>query len=44
MENGCDTCVENMTGAGFLESTSDLPFDACIRVKETISFTDSIKG
>jgi molybdopterin molybdotransferase len=30
-------CVEIMTGAQFPESSSDTPFDACIKIEDTIS-------
>jgi molybdopterin molybdotransferase len=36
-ENGAYPCVEIMTGAQFPVSTSAMPFDACVKIEDTIS-------
>jgi molybdopterin molybdotransferase len=35
--NGVFPCVEIMTGARFPKSSSETPFDACVKIEDTIS-------
>lgn len=37
-EDGCYPCVEIMTGAQFPISTSHTPFDACVKIEDTVPF------
>lgn len=36
--DGCHPCVEIMTGAQFPISTSHTPFDACVKIEDTVPF------
>lgn len=36
--DGCYPCVEVMTGAQFPISTSNTPFDACVKIEDTVPF------
>ncbi|KAF2623022.1 molybdopterin biosynthesis enzyme [Macroventuria anomochaeta] len=36
--DGCYPCVEIMTGAQFPISTSNTPFDACVKIEDTVPF------
>jgi molybdopterin molybdotransferase len=40
--NGVFPCVEIMTGARFPKSSSETPFDACVKIEDTISLGASI--
>ncbi|KAF3041727.1 hypothetical protein E8E12_007646 [Didymella heteroderae] len=36
--DGCYPCIEIMTGAQFPVSTSNTPFDACVKIEDTVPF------
>jgi molybdopterin molybdotransferase len=41
-ENGVFPCVEIMTGAQFPKTCSQTPFDACVKIEDTISLGSSV--
>ena len=44
LEDGVLPCVEIMTGAQFPQSTSDTPFDACVKIEDTVSLGPRTTG